>query len=103
MTMIKPPISRYNKEIKQFCEKHHIAKLSLFGSFLTTAFKKSSDVDFLVSFDKQHIPTLFAMIGMEMELSDLIGHKADLRTANELSPPIRETVLSKAKTIYERS
>ncbi len=101
--MNKPSISRYKAKIKQFCEKHHIAKLSLFGSILTTAFKKSSDVDFLVSFDKKHIPTLFALIGMEMELAALIGHKVDLRTPNELSPPIRKTVLTQAKTIYERT
>lgn len=101
--MNKPQISRFKKEIEYFCEKHHIFKLSLFGSVLTSAFKKSSDVDFLVSFEKKHTPTLFALIGMEMELSDLIGHKADLRTPNELSPPIRKTVLIQAKTIYERT
>ena len=101
--MNKPPISRYKKKIGQFCEKHHICKLSLFGSILTSAFKKSSDVDFLVYFDIKHTPTLFALIGMEIELSDLIGHKVDLRTPNELSPPIRKTVLSQAKTVYDRS
>lgn len=101
--MDKPPISRYKKKIERFCEKYHISKLSLFGSILTSAFKKSSDVDFLVQFDKKYTPTLFALIGMEMELSDLIGHKADLRTPNELSPPIRKEVLSHAKTIYEQS
>jgi uncharacterized protein len=101
--MNKPPISRYKKKFGEFCEKHHIAKLSLFGSILTSAFTATSDVDFLVCFDKKHIPTLFTLIGMEMELSDLFGHKVDLRTPNELSPPIRQTVLSKAKTIYERS
>lgn len=101
--MNKPSISRHKKEIEQFCEKHHISKLSLFGSVLTPLFKKSSDVDFLVCFEKKHTPTLFTLIGMEMELSDLIGYKADLRTPNELSPPIRKTVLIKAKTIYELS
>lgn len=101
--MEKPPVSQYKKEIQQFCKRHHISKLSLFGSILTSAFKESSDVDFLVQFDKKHTPTLFAMIGMEMELADLIGHKVDLRTPNELSPPIRKEVLSRAKTIYEAS
>lgn len=101
--MNKPIISKYKKKIQQFCERHHIAKLALFGSILTSAFKKSSDVDFLASFDKKHTPTLFALIGMEMELSDLIGHKVDLRTPNELSPPIRKAVISQAKTIYERT
>ncbi len=64
--MEKPPILRYKKNIHKFCEKHHISKLSLFGSILTSAFKKSSDVDFLVQFDKKHTPTLFTLIGMEI-------------------------------------
>lgn len=101
--MNKPRISRYKNEISFFCEKHHISKLSIFGSILTPSFKKTSDVDFLVYFEKKHIPTLFSLIGMEMELSELIGYKADLRTPNELSPPIRKNVLLKAKTIYEQS
>lgn len=101
--MIKPPIYRYKKKIEQFCLKHHISKLSLFGSILTSAFKKSSDVDFLVCFEKKHTPTLFALIGMEIELSALIGHKVDLRTPKELSPPIRDVVITQAKTIYERT
>ncbi len=101
--MQKPQIVRYKKKIQLFCEKYHISRLSLFGSILTSAFKKSSDVDFLVQFDKKHTPNLFMLIGMEMELSDLIGHKADLRTPNELSPPIRKEVLSQSKIIYEQS
>lgn len=98
--MIKPNIPKHNKDIIEFCKKHHVARLSLFGSILGDKFKKSSDVDFLVQFEKKHVPTLIGIIDMEEELSQIIGHKVDLRTPNELSRYFREEVLSQAKLIY---
>src|SRR5690349_11185419 len=98
--MRKPNIPIHTKTIAAFCKRHHIEKLSLFGSILTDNFKKSSDVDFLVQFDKKHIPTFIGIIDMEEELSQIIGHKADLRTKNELSRYFRDQVLSQAKLIY---
>ena len=57
--MHKPQISRYKKKIVEFYKKYSITRLSLFGSILTPDFKATSDVDFLVSFDKKHIPSIF--------------------------------------------
>jgi predicted nucleotidyltransferase len=70
-------------EIKQFCERNHIRKLSLFGSILTDGFQSSSDVDMLVEFDKGHVPGFLGMAEMELELSGFLGRKVDLRTAAE--------------------
>jgi len=98
--MAKLPIKIHKKEIGAFCKKHHITSCALFGSVLTSKFKKSSDVDVLVNFDKKHIPTMFAFIDMEEELSDLIGWPVDLKTAKDLSPYFRDEVLAHAKRIY---
>lgn len=98
--MDKPDISRYKKPLEQFCKKYHIATLALFGSILTASFTSSSDVDFLVQFEQQHIPTLFDLVDMESELATIIGHKVDLKTPNDLSPYFRDTVLAQAKVIY---
>jgi len=92
-----------NKEkISLFCKKYHIATLALFGSILTSNFGPTSDVDVLVSFDVQHIPTLFDIVDMESELSTIIGRNVDLRTPNDLSPYFRNEVLANAKIIYGR-
>ena len=61
--------------LKEFCRRHHIRKLAIFGSYLRDDFGPESDVDFLVEFDPQHIPTLFDIAGMEIELSDMLGRK----------------------------
>ena len=88
------------EEIEGFCEKHHIRKLSLFGSALRDDFTPESDLDILVEFDPAHIPGLIRLAGMEIELTGLLGRKVDMRTAQDLSPYFREDVLSSAKVQY---
>lgn len=83
-----------------FCKKHHIAFLALFGSILTPNFSTASDVDILVRFEKEHIPSLFDLVDMESELTSIIGRRVDLKTPNDLSPYFRDEVLSSAKVIY---
>ncbi len=88
------------KTLVDYCQRHHIRRLSLFGSHLKGEARAESDVDLLVEFEPEHIPNLFAMAGMEIELSDLLGMKTDLRTANELSRYFREEVLNSAEVQY---
>ena len=88
------------KEIAAFCEKNHVARLSVFGSALTAEFGPESDVDFLVEFEPGHVPGYFGLAAMERELSSVIERKADLRTAAELSKYFRDTVLSQAVLQY---
>jgi uncharacterized protein len=87
-------------KIARFCRKNYITTLSLFGSVLTDQFHPSSDVDFLAEFEPEHIPTLFEVVGMEEELSNIIGRHADLKTAKGISRYFRDEVVSTAKKIY---
>jgi predicted nucleotidyltransferase len=89
-------------EIAAFCRKHHIAKLSVFGSALSEDFGPDSDVDFLVEFEPGHVPGLIRLAGMERELSELIARKADLRTAGDLSRYFRDEVVAAAVVQYAR-
>lgn len=83
-----------------FCQAHHICKLSLFGSQLKGTARLDSDVDLLVEFEPNHIPSLFELTRMEAEISDLIGKKVDLRTAGDLSHYFRSQVLATAVAQY---
>jgi uncharacterized protein len=87
-------------KLPDFCRRHHIKKLSLFGSYLHGENRPDSDMDFLVEFDPDHIPGLIRLAGMEIELSELIGRKADLRTSQDLSPHFRQEVLAIAEVQY---
>jgi predicted nucleotidyltransferase len=87
--------------IEEFCRKHHIKKLALFGSYLHGDFGPESDVDFLVEFDPDHIPGLLGISGMEIELSELLNvTKVDLRTPRELSRYFRDQVVAEAEVVY---
>ena len=86
--------------IEAFCQKHHIRRLSLFGSILRDDFGPNSDVDMLVEFESGRVPGLLRMAGLEIELSGILGRKADLRTAAELSRHFRQDVLKEAQAQY---
>ena len=100
--MAKLPLPINKKKIGLFCKKYHIAYLALFGSILTSHFAKSSDVDVLIKFQKNHVPTLFDLVDMEVELTSIIGRQVDLKMPNDLSPYFRKEVLSHAKIIYRK-
>jgi predicted nucleotidyltransferase len=87
-------------QLQDFCGRHKVAKLSLFGSILTEKFGPSSDVDVLVEFKKGQRVSLFYLGGMLMELRELLGRDVDLRTPEDLSPYFREDVLNKSRPLY---
>jgi len=86
--------------LAEFCRRHHIRKLSFFGSVLGESFRPDSDVDVLVEFEPEHVPGLLGLAGMEIELSELLGRKADVRTAEDLSRYFRDEVVAKAQLLY---
>ncbi len=88
--------------IADFCRRHHIKKLSVFGSVLQGDFAPDSDVDVLVEFQKGCAPG-FAFFDMEAELSTIVGRKVELHTPNFLSRYFRDTVLKEAEVQYVQS
>ena len=86
-------------KLADFCRRHRIRKLALFGSVLREDFGPDSDVDVLVEFEPGHVPGL-AFVDMETELSNLLERKVDLNTAGFLSPYIRDEVMAEAEVQY---
>ncbi len=101
--MPSAPIALPRAFLETFCARNHIRRLSLFGSVLTPRFRADSDLDMLVSFDPGHVPSYFELVQMELELSQALGRKVDLRTPEELSRYFRDDVVSSAQLAYERS
>lgn len=88
------------EQISEFCRKHNINKLALFGSILGDNFRDESDIDVLVEFEPGMEPGLFALAAMERELSLMLGRSADLRTPEDLSRLFRDDVVSSAEVLY---
>ncbi|MBI4288748.1 MAG: nucleotidyltransferase domain-containing protein [Chloroflexi bacterium] len=87
------------RKLASFCRRHHIRRLSLFGSVLPEDLRPDSDVDVLVEFEPGHTPG-FAIVSIEEELAQIIGRKVDLRTPTDLSPDFRGAVLREARELY---
>lgn len=100
--VIREELERLKPEIDDFCRRHHIIRLSLFGSALGNDFGPDSDVDLLVEFHPDHVPGLLGLVLMEMDLSHILnGRKVDLRTAEDLSRYFRDQVVAGAEVQYE--
>jgi uncharacterized protein len=86
--------------IAEFCQRHRIRRLSLFGSALRDDFTPDSDVDVLIEFEEGATVGLIRLSAMEIELGEILGRKADLRTPNDLSRYFRDQVLRSAEVQY---
>ena len=88
------------ERLRKLCRENHIKRLSLFGSALRDELRPDSDIDILIDFEAEHVPGLLTLAGIEIELSELIGRKVDLRTPDELSRFFRDEVVSHARVEY---
>lgn len=95
---IRIPID--HEKIVDFCHQHRIRKLSLFGSVLRNDFRSDSDVDILVEFEPGATAGFLRLAAMELELTEILGRRADLRTPAELSRYFRDEVLREAEVQY---
>jgi len=96
-------ISIQKNKIAEFCKKHYIQRLAIFGSSLRKDFGPESDVDILVNFEPGQTPGFFRLFEMEDELSRLLGvRKVDLLTPQDLSRYFRDKVVEGAEVQYVR-
>ena len=87
-------------EIAAFCRRHHVRRLSLFGSVLRDDFRAGSDVDVLVEFEPGNVPGL-AFFAMEAELGEMLERNVELSTPAFLSRYIRSEVMAEAQVQYD--
>jgi uncharacterized protein len=99
-TMMQDRIAINHEQLEQFCRRHRIRRLSLFGSVLRNDFRPDSDVDVLVEFEPEAHISLFDMAEMELELGEMLGRKIDLRTPGDLSRYFRDEVTREAEVQY---
>ena len=90
----------YN-DIVIICKKYKINELSIFGSSIQDNFNQDSDVDILVSFEKNSEISLFDIMDLENEFSLLLNKDVDIVEKESLKNPIRKnSILTKREIIY---
>lgn len=87
--------------LQDFCRRHSIRRLALFGSTLSGRNRPDSDIDLLVEFEPGREPGLLGLAEMELELSaQLNGRPVEMRTRRDLSRYFRDEVVATAETQY---
>jgi len=86
--------------VADFCRRNQIRRFALFGSFLGDDFGPDSDIDVLVDFEPDARIGLIRMARIEIDLSDMIGRKVDLRSPGDLSRHFRDQVVAAAEVLY---
>jgi uncharacterized protein len=88
-------------QLAEFCRRHHIRKLALFGSAVRNDFRSDSDLDFLVEFDPERRPGMVELYEIERQLSALYGgRRVDLVNPKYLNRRIRDRVLAEAEVQF---
>ncbi|HKE18503.1 MAG TPA: nucleotidyltransferase domain-containing protein [Kofleriaceae bacterium] len=92
------PIPR--ERLAEVCRRHHILRLSLFGSVLREDFGPTSDVDLLVEFDPAY-PVGLKIFDVEADLSRLFdGRRVDIVDPKYLNRHLKDRILHDAVLQY---
>jgi predicted nucleotidyltransferase len=99
MASMSPRLAIDRSAIADFCQRHHVRRLALFGSVLRDDFGPQGDVDVLVEFEPGHVPG-FAFFDLQEELPGILGRSVDLHTPGSLSRYFRDRIVCEAQDQY---
>ncbi len=78
--------------IKTVTQRVNPTLVGVFGSYARGEENKNSDLDILIDFDSK--VNLLEIIGLEQELSELLGIKVDLVTLRSINPSLKPYIES---------
>jgi len=87
-------LASYQRLILPVLKRYFIKQAAIFGSFAKGNVHDDSDIDLLIEPGKNF--TIFKMIKLKEEISELINRKVDLVEYSAIKLSIREEVLSSA-------
>jgi len=89
------------QEIAQIAVKYCVAKIEVFGSVLRSDFTSDSDIDLLITFSENSALSLFDLMDLESELSDVFKCAVDIVEPAAIKNPIRRKIIfSSSELIY---
>ena len=80
------------ERLPELRDKHHVEILGVFGFYVRGKQTRKSDLDILVEFTEA--PSFFKFVGLERQLSEMIGVKVDLVMKSALKPYVGARILS---------
>ena len=83
--------------IKNYLKQYPISRIGIFGSFARNEDRPDSDIDILVTFEEPI--SLFTLVRIHRELSELLNRKVDVVSEKYLHPRLKEAVQKDLKII----
>lgn len=95
-------IERNIEKLKKLCDKYNVSKLYVFGSAINGKFRKDSDIDFLVTFDKIELSEYADnYFDFKFSLEDLFNRKIDLLEEKAIKNPfLKQSIDTSKELIY---
>ena len=91
-------IDNISRQITPILAKHQVGFVGVFGSFARGEANEASDVDLLVRFNEPK--SLLDVIGLEQELSEILGRQVEVVTERALHPYLKTQVMRDLTVIY---
>ena len=99
--MARPAIDIPMEKIRAFCGKWKVVEFSLFGSVLRDDFRADSDIDVLLSFEKNSAWSLYDLVDMKDELKTIFGREIDLVEKEAVRNPYRlRSMMAEQEVLY---
>ncbi len=90
-------IAEIKDKIINALRRNDVKRASLFGSVVRGELTDESDIDILVEFKGRK--SLLDLVGLKLELEDVLKRKVDVLTYNSLHPLLRDRILREQEVI----
>lgn len=88
---MSPTIDEIRRKVAEPMSRRGVVRAGIFGSVARGEATVSSDVDFLVDFEKGR--TLVDLSGLRLDLCEILGRDVDVATRGSLHPKLRDQIL----------
>ncbi len=84
-------LKRIERIVLPILRRNHVVQAGIFGSFARGEERKRSDLDLLIQFKGRK--SLLDLVGLQLELEEILGRKVDLLTYKSLHPLLKDRIL----------
>ncbi|RLG24086.1 hypothetical protein DRN76_04465 [Methanosarcinales archaeon] len=90
-------IIEIREKILNALKQNDVKRASLFGSVVRGELTDKSDIDILVEFKGKK--SLLDLVGLKLELEEMLKRKVDILTYNSLHPLLKDRILREQEVI----
>ena len=87
------------EKLLDFCQRHRLRELSIFGSVLRDDFRPDSDIDVLIELQPGEMMTIERFLSMRDELEALFGRPIDLVEKPLVRNPYRRSEILRTREV----